>query len=194
MNAGSVALRLGGWLDRLGEAVLRWDEAALDWVSENPFLKRLDGLWILFTYLGDGYIWGLLALYLVLFGGAYDHRNVLVALAALMVEITVFRLFKALFARPRPAILRHGQPARFLALDAHSFPSGHATIGFGVAYLVAYFYPAWPNVLVVYLVAGAIGLSRVYLREHFPMDVIGGASLGTAMSWVLAPLFCALIH
>lgn len=194
MSVGSVALRTRNWLDRLGEAVLRWDEFALDWLSDSPLLKRLDGLWILLTYLGDGYIWGLLALYLVLFGGPYEHKSVLVSLAVLMVEISVFRLFKALFSRPRPGLLRHYQPQRFLALDAHSFPSGHATIGFGVAYLIAYFYPAWPNLVLAYTVAGGIGLSRVYLREHFPMDVIGGAVLGTVMSWKLAPLFCSLIH
>jgi len=181
-------------LDRLGERVLAWDELALDWVSENPFLRRLDGIWVLATYLGDGYIWGLLALYLILFGGPSDHRNVLVSLAVLMVEITVLRLFKAFFARPRPVLLGRVQPGRAVALDVHAFPSGHATVAFGIAYLIAFFYPAWPNVLLAYLVAGAIGLSRVYLREHFPMDVIGGAALGSLSSSMLAPILCTLIQ
>ncbi|HAF71160.1 MAG: hypothetical protein XD60_0533 [Acetothermia bacterium 64_32] len=190
----SAAGFLVGLLDRLGERVLAWDELALDWVSENPFLRRLDGIWVLATYLGDGYIWGLLALYLILFGGPLDHRNILVSLAVLMVEITVLRLFKVFFARPRPILLGRVQPGRAVALDVHAFPSGHATVAFGIAYLIAFFYPAWPNVLLAYLVAGAIGLSRVYLREHFPMDVIGGAALGTLISSLLAPILCALIH
>ena len=194
IGTGSVAVRLGNFLDRLGERALAWDELALEWVSENPFLRRLDGIWVLATYLGDGYIWGLLALYLILFGGPSDHRNVLVSLAVVMVEITVLRLFKAFFARPRPTRLGHVYPSRTAALDIHAFPSGHATTAFGIAYLIAFFYPAWPNVLLAYLVAGAIGLSRIYLREHFPMDVIGGAVLGSFMSCLLAPLFCTLIH
>lgn len=194
LQIASTLGQVGRLLDRLGERVLAWDEAALAWVSEHPFFRRIDGLLVLSTYLGDGYIWGLLALYLILFGTPYDHRNVLISLAVLMVEITVFRLFKALFARPRPALAEHAQTSRMLALDIHSFPSGHATIAFGIAYLIAFFYPAWPNVLLSYLVAGLIALSRVYLKEHYPMDVIGGAILGTLVSYVLAPLFCALIH
>jgi len=194
IGTGSVAVRLRSLLDRLGERVLAWDELALEWVSENPFLRRLDGIWVLATYLGDGYIWGLLALYLILFGGLSDHRNVLASLAVLMVEITVLRLFKAFFARPRPMFLGRAYPGRTVPLDFYAFPSGHATIAFGIAYLIAFFYPAWPNLLLAYLAAGAIALSRVYLREHFPMDVIGGAVLGSAMSCLLASPFCTLIQ
>ncbi|HIE47785.1 TPA: phosphatase PAP2 family protein [Candidatus Bipolaricaulota bacterium] len=192
MSLASLTLRVTDWLDRLGEAVLQWDELALNWVSTNPWLRRLDGLWVLATYLGDGYIWGLLGLYLILFGTPADQANVLVGLGVTMVEITVFRLFKAFFSRPRPPFLAQGLRQSYL--DTHSFPSGHATIGFGMAYLIAYFYPHWSSVLLAYVIAGAIGLSRVYLREHFPMDVIGGAALGTAISWVLTPLFWLLIH
>ena len=193
MSAHALAIRLGSFLDRLGERVLLWDQAALNWVSENPLLKRLDGLWLLLTYLGDGYIWGLIGFYLIIAGTPADRRNVLITLAVLMVEITVFRLFKAVYARPRPAMLSVNPSRRQLVLDFHSFPSGHATIGFGVAYLIAFFYPYWPVMLLAYLLAGGIALSRVYLREHFPLDVIGGAALGLSMSWVLAPLFCNLI-
>lgn len=192
MILASVALRVVDWLDRMGEMVQRWDEQALSWVSESPWLRRLDGLWVLATYLGAGYIWGLLGLYLILFGTPRDQTNVLVGLGVTMVEITVFHLFKAFFSRPRPPFRAQGLRQSYLY--THSFPSGHATIGFGVAYLIAYFYPAWSTVLLAYLIAGAIGLSRVYLREHFPMDVIGGAALGTAISWVLTPLFGYLIH
>jgi undecaprenyl-diphosphatase len=194
MRAHSIALKLGSFLDWLGEMALNWDHAALRWVSENPLLKKLDGLWVLLTYLGDGYIWGLIGFYLILAGSQVDRRNVLITMAILVVEITVFRMFKAFYARPRPELLAGGLNRRQLVLDFHSFPSGHATIGFGVAYLISYFYPYWPVMLLTYLLAGGIALSRIYLREHFPLDVVGGALLGTSMSWVLAPLFCSLIH
>jgi membrane-associated phospholipid phosphatase len=56
-----------------------------------------------------------------------------------------------------------------------------------MAYLVVRLYPAWYNILLLYLLAFLIGLSRVYLREHYPLDVLGGAALGTYLAHGLLP-------
>jgi undecaprenyl-diphosphatase len=188
----AVAGRLEGWLDRLGEKVLRWDEAALEWVSTNSKLGKLEGLWLLATFLGDGYLWGLVALYLVVVGGPHEHRVVLTSLGVMMVAVTLFRLFKMLFCRPRP--LELGQLPAGWVLDEQSFPSGHATAGFTAAYLISRFFPGWPVGLVAYTMAAIIGLSRVYLREHYPSDVVGGALLGTLVAHLMVPVFWQLVH
>ncbi len=196
MSVGScLADALGqvrSFLDRSGERILVADERVVDSLSTHPLMRRLEGVWIASTSLGDGYAWGLLGMYLTLFGDRTDRLNVLVGLAVMMVEITVFRAFKALFARPRPAL--EGRPPRRRYMDTFAFPSGHTTAAFGMAYLVAHLYPHPLVLAAAYSFACAIGISRVYLRDHYLIDVVAGAVLGTIVAHVVFPVFYQLIH
>ena len=59
-----------------------------------------------------------------------------------------------------------------------SFPSGHATTSFACAATLAPFVPRH-GVPILYVLAAAIAYSRVYVGVHYPLDVLGGAVLGT---------------
>ena len=75
-----------------------------------------------------------------------------------------------------------------------SFPSGHtqaATVTYASIVLVVGWEVLHPSratrvasAVVVTLVIGAVGLSRIYLGAHWPSDVLGGWLSGSA--WVLA--------
>lgn len=172
-------------LDRAVEGVLLWDEKALDRLSFARPLRHLSLLLLVATYVGYGYVWAALALALILFGGEKDKLNVLLGLATLIVVVAACQGLKHLVDRPRPAFLRHGFHHQFLTTS--SFPSNHTAVAFAMAYLVARLYPAWHTMLLLYVLAGLIGLSRVYLREHYPLDVLGGAALGTYLAHGLLP-------
>ncbi|HDZ11068.1 MAG TPA: phosphatase PAP2 family protein, partial [Bacteroidetes bacterium] len=60
--------------------------------------------------------------------------------------------------------------------DQYSFPSGHTAAAFLMAQLLGYQLPFL--VLPLYILAGLIGYSRIYLRVHYPLDVFFGAVLG----------------
>lgn len=184
--------RLGQLLDRLADRVWEWDEEGMEAVSSARALRRLDAVFLAATYLGYGYLWMALALALILFGTRADQRAVLVGLGVIIVAVFLSQGFKAVTGRPRPAFHRRG--FHHLFLTSTSFPSNHAAAAFAMAYVVLRLYPWWPNVLVMYTVAGVIGLSRVYLREHFPLDVVGGAILGTAVAHGLLPLLVRLVQ
>ena len=57
-----------------------------------------------------------------------------------------------------------------------SFPSGHATAAFSAAAAIAFQYPKLK--IPVYLLAGTVAYSRLYLDRHYGSDIIAGALIG----------------
>ena len=67
---------------------------------------------------------------------------------------------------------------------SHSMPSNHAINMFAIATLLSfYFRRFWP---VFYLIALFVGYSRIYLGDHFPLDVFVGAVAGTLIGLLFA--------
>jgi membrane-associated phospholipid phosphatase len=81
--------------------------------------------------------------------------------------------------RPRPALA--DLPPLMSTRSPRSFPSAHATTSFAAARLLAQAVPAAP----VYVVAGAMALSRPYVGVHYPSDVLAGMALGTVLAGAL---------
>jgi undecaprenyl-diphosphatase len=83
-------------------------------------------------------------------------------------------------AYPSPKPLVHGP-------HDPSFPSGHAATSFACATMLSFFVPRWAPAF--FVLAAAIGWSRVYNGVHYPLDVLGGAALGvvvaTALRWLV---------
>ena len=179
--------RLLGRLDGVAASVLSWDERVVHAAHQYPGLRRLSRVFVTASYLGDGYLWGGLGLGLILFGRPFDRIHVLIGLGISIVNVALFRFLKVLFARRRPET--EGGSMRFRAIDSYAFPSGHATTSFGLAWLVSMTYPQTLVVVFVYLIAATIAFSRIYVREHYPLDVIFGALLGTATSALMLPFF-----
>ncbi len=85
---------------------------------------------------------------------------------------------KATWFKPRPdhvAGVEHGNLLE--AVDASSFPSAHSARAAAMAYLLGGFFAA-PVAWVLLLGALAVGASRVVLRRHTPVDVLGGFAIG----------------
>jgi undecaprenyl-diphosphatase len=64
-----------------------------------------------------------------------------------------------------------------------SFPSGHTATSFACATVLAALAPRAAPAF--YVLALAIGYSRVYVGVHWPLDVVGGAVLGIATALLL---------
>ncbi|HDL85556.1 MAG TPA: phosphatase PAP2 family protein [Candidatus Acetothermia bacterium] len=182
----SMLWRAIGRVDALIDALLRWDEQTLQAISENPRLNPMSKLLVSATYMGDGYLWGGLALGLILFGRPIDRSYIILGIGVMIASIAIFRMFKMVFARPRPILVV--SPFRSKFLDSYSFPSGHATTSFALAWVISVCYPHLWVQIAIYLAAITISLSRVYMREHYPLDVICGALLGTFIAIYLLPL------
>ncbi len=66
----------------------------------------------------------------------------------------------------------------------NSFPSGHTTSAFACWGFVAFLLRNRFLQFMMFLVAGSVGYSRIYLSQHFLEDVIAGATLGTLIAIV----------
>jgi membrane-associated phospholipid phosphatase len=92
-------------------------------------------------------------------------------------------LFKVALAGPRP----YWMSDKVLPLASESsfgLPSGHAESAAGVwGIMGAYINKAWSWALAI-LIIFLIGLSRVYLAVHFPLDVLLGWLIGGLTLWL----------
>ncbi len=68
------------------------------------------------------------------------------------------------------------------ANDFHSFPSGHTTTSFAMAWVLSTFYPRLAPLF--FGTAALIGFGRVAGESHFPSDVMAGAFLGITIGWL----------
>lgn len=106
-------------------------------------------------------------------------------------------IIKPLVKRPRPdlslgnqVIVVSEKPAVLPWNNDYAFPSGHASIAFAGAWVLAHesnrkknklrkIVPGW-----YYVIAILTAISRIYLGKHYPLDVIIGAVLGMGAGWV----------
>jgi undecaprenyl-diphosphatase len=95
-------------------------------------------------------------------------------------------LLKLLFERDRPFEVEPEPDPITREPVSYSFPSGHATVSFACAVVLA---AAVPRLAVpLYVLAAAIAWSRVVTGVHYPLDVLGGALLGIAVGLLVTRL------
>ncbi len=170
----------------LSHALLLWPR--FDWAILEQFIS-LRRPWLTtamrcITWAGDGWVLVGVTVVLTLLLWKHFHLEtaylVLVGVGVALMSPTLKWLFHRL--RPDPAL-------RLVEVGNYSFPSGHSLGSAGVYVAVAVMvavvvprYRALSAVACVVLVA-AVGVSRVYLRVHYPSDVVGGWALGVV--WAL---------
>ncbi len=124
----------------------------------------------------------LLVLFLVLLARNRRQREsaytcVICAVLAVTLSMVILFTLNAAFFRPRPFTT---QPVRLLLYHNtdSAFPSNAATLAFVLAFAVLLYNRAVGAVMLG--LAAFLGLSRIIVGVHYPLDIIGGALLGLA--------------
>lgn len=173
-------------LNLLREVVSRYDALLFKAVNGLSGQPVIDSIMVYFTTAGYGWALSLICLTILFAGWVKKNLALRVAgysgLVAYVLAGTMSQVFKLIWQRPRPLLSLYDVHVVDVPLFANSFPSGHTTAAFAVAFSCTSFYPKLGYVL--YPLAALIAFSRIYLGVHYPFDVLYGALLGLLLGWI----------
>lgn len=160
-----------------------WELELLLGIQNFSLYEVLSYIMIFFTKLGDyGFIWLLMIAYLGVF--KKEKKKALVLLFALIgVSLIGNIVLKNIFMRPRPFVTYPYIDLLIQAPSGYSFPSGHSSSSFMMAYMLSYFYPKQRKWF--WCLACVIAISRMFLFVHFPTDILAGAVLGIGLGYFM---------
>jgi len=157
-----------------------WDAKLFFLVNKNIRNPFFNFLMPIITQLGNGFL--TLALSAFFFYGFYrvtgvkeTDTMVLIAGAAVF-STALVHLLKNIFARERPFKGLEDVQVLGPVLCFSSFPSGHTVSAFALAVVLAVKFPALA--FLFYGVAFLVGISRIYVGAHYPLDVSVGSLVG----------------
>ena len=110
--------------------------------------------------------------------GKKKWRKILIVVLAFSLFRLAGEIVKEGTAIPR-ACWQNSAKTLISCPGSFSFPSGHATLAFAVAFVFAAKYPKFRYPL--FALAALVAFSRIYIGMHFPSDVLAGAVLGSAV-------------
>lgn len=137
-----------------------------------------DAIWAFLTFLGNG--WGVFAITFPLL--LLAPRLLTAGIFAGIVSAIASSALKPIFDLPRPASVlmdgsfhRIGEPLLYKA-----FPSGHTLTAFAVASALYFSSPKnkCGPLLLLFVAASLVGLSRMAVGAHWLTDVLAGAGVG----------------
>jgi membrane-associated phospholipid phosphatase len=154
--------------------------------SYHPFL--LNVFFINYTFMGDG-IFALCLTAALLFYFKRKQQGIALLYSFLISGIAV-QVIKNLVSAPRPKLFfEAGQYLHFIdgvsLANNSSFPSGHTATAFAIATVIVVMMKDKSWQLLILIATVLVGYSRIYLAQHFLLDVMIGAMIGS-VSGVLA--------
>jgi membrane-associated phospholipid phosphatase len=134
------------------------------------------------TYIGDGIVWVPIALLFIF----YRKKLLPLVFSAIIVSTLFVQISKNFIfpneARPSNAISQTNLIHTVKGVELHSnnsFPSGHTTTVFCIYFLGCLIIGGNWMIYGGFIIALLTGYSRIYLAQHFPLDV--GAGMITAV-------------
>lgn len=164
--------------------VLYTDSSITLWINENHY-SALDFFFKYATFLGDGIFYGIILIPLLFISVRWSITGLL----AYSFSGLVAQAIKHIFAMPRPKAFFDYIDLNFVEnvtmYSNYSFPSGHTTSAFSLFLLLAFITKKPSFSILFILLAIIVGISRVYLFQHFYSDIYAGSIIGVLFTYLV---------
>ncbi|MDE2019005.1 MAG: phosphatase PAP2 family protein [Patescibacteria group bacterium] len=154
------------------------------------FFHHFAGRWLFLDVIGIflaeylPYFVGFAFLILVFRENGWRRRFYLFAegiLAIILSRGLVAETIHFFYYHPRPFEVLGFAP--LIPESGSSFPSGHMAFFFALAMAVWYANRKWG--IWYFILAALIGVARIFVGVHWPLDIIGGALIGLLCGWFI---------
>lgn len=141
--------------------------------NKSPFLDSI----MIFGARVLIYLTFLVMFILIFKGGTKERKAIILALLSMPLVFLIIAVIHLFFIEPRPFIRYHFSPLiSFLFVNDPSFPSRHASMMAVVAFSYTYFKSKWALLFLIFMIW--VGLSRIFVGVHYPLDIVGGILTG----------------
>lgn len=121
------------------------------------------------------YLTFLLMFILAFKGGIKEKKALILATLSIPILVLIIKGIHIFYFAERPFVSLQFNPLIDVEEDA-SFPSRHAAIVSSIAFAYLYFKSKWAVFLLLLMLW--VGISRVYVGAHYPIDILGGIIVG----------------
>lgn len=123
----------------------------------------------------------------------YDKKKGFGLFTSVLFAVLGMGILKAVVRAPRPfQVLESIDGKRLETATGYSFPSGHTTTGAAFYTALALTFKKRPVSILCAVMMALVGLSRLYLGVHWPIDVFAGLLLGVVISFTVSRYLNAL--
>jgi len=164
------------------QQIIEFDEAMSSFIY-NSHSNLIDYFMIVLSTYGREIVWVAVIVFMSIFTGWKGKKIAIIMVISFLIIMPLNTLFKYLFERPRPSI--EVQELDILPKNDFGYPSGHASIVCGGAAILLILFRKDKELLFSLILAAEAALvciSRIYVGDHFLLDVVGGILLGVGIS------------
>lgn len=144
------------------------------------------------TFLGDGVVFGVLAVVFLFI----KRKMFYVFVVSGVLTLLITHLFKKILFKGilRPAAALSDETLHLVdgvkMAMLNSFPSGHTTTAFAIFTILCLYFAKCKSQYLWVSLAIIAGLSRVYLSQHFLIDIFFGSFIGIIIGIASMSIFC----
>ena len=169
------------------EALLAADVAVFRWINEGLGTRFLDDVMLAVSSRWTWVIIGVVVAAILIWRQRLGVIRFVVVCGITMglADFVTYQIIKPAFSRPRPC---YALSAVRLVQDGcggdYGFPSNHAANAMAGAIVLA-IYASRRFRPLFFGAAVLVGLSRIYIGVHYPLDVLGGYAVGAFLAAVV---------
>jgi len=164
-------------------SVINFDESISSLIYHSHY-EPIDDFMILLSNYGREIVWLGVIVFMSIFAGWKGKKIAVIIIISFLIIIPLNTVFKNFFERNRPPVEK--QEIHVPEKTDFAYPSGHASIVAAGAVILIILYRRERELIfsiALAFEAGLVCLSRIYVGDHYFLDVIGGVLLGAGISF-----------